>query len=102
MMTRLLFLFLLVTLPSLKSTACSCFGPPTFCGPRWITLSQPGVVDPDAVVLGVKVGVLAHGRRAHILQVFSGPVQVDDTLRVWGDTGLPAACTATPGRWAIR
>lgn len=88
MMTRLLFLFLLVTLPSLKSTACSCFGPPTFCGTLDPPYPNPEWWIPDAVVLGVKVGVLAHGMDVRILQVFSGPVQVDDTLRVWGDTGL--------------
>ena len=88
MITRLLFLFLLVTLPSLKSTACSCFGPPTFCGTLDPPYPNPEWWIPDVVVLGVKLGVLAHGMDVHILQSFSGPVQVDDTIRVWGDTGL--------------
>lgn len=99
MSARLLFLFLVVTLPSLKGTACSCFGPPTFCGTLDPPHPNPEWWIPDVVVLGVKVGTIAHGMDVHLLQVFSGQVQVDDTLRVWGDTGL--LCRMYADTWEV-
>ncbi|MBK9076735.1 MAG: hypothetical protein IPL77_17520 [Flavobacteriales bacterium] len=99
MIARLLFLLLLVSLPSLKGTACSCFGPPTFCGTLDPPYPNPEWWIPDVVVLGVKVGVLAHGMDVRILQSFSGPPQVDDTIRVWGDTGL--LCRMYADTWEV-
>ncbi|MEO8587773.1 MAG: hypothetical protein ABI432_00235 [Flavobacteriales bacterium] len=82
-----------------SSMACSCYGPQTFCGVLHPPFPNPEWWVPDAVVLGVKVGGIAHGMDVKVLTVFSGTAHVDDTLRVWGDTGL--LCRVYADTWGL-
>jgi hypothetical protein len=94
----LLPLLSLLSFPSV-GFACSCFGPGSFCETLDPPQPEPQWWTPDAVVLGVKVGAEAHGMDVRVLQVFSGSAQADDTLRVWGDTGL--LCRMYADSWEI-
>jgi len=85
-------------LGSSSSLACSCYGPQTFCGVLHPPYPNPEWWIPDAVVLGVKLGDIAHGMDVKVVTVFSGSVQENDTLRVWGDTGLN--CRVYAETWA--
>lgn len=79
--------------------ACSCFGPQTFCETLDPPFPDPEWWIPDAVVLGVKLGDFQHGIDVKIISSFSGTLQPDDTIRVWGDCGL--LCRHSPGTWNV-
>jgi hypothetical protein len=77
------------------TSACDCFGPDNFCE----TISPTAFTPPDAVVLAVKQSDVAHGMTVEIVQSFSGPLTVGQTVTVWGDCG--ALCRLYPGTWNI-
>lgn len=79
--------------------ACSCFGPESFCETLNPPFPSPEWWIPDAVVLGVKLGDYQHGMDVKIVQSFSGVLQADDTIRVWGDCGL--LCRHYPDTWNV-
>ncbi len=71
--------------------ACSCFGPQTFCGtldPQPPEFPVPQWWIPDAIVLVVKLADVEYGVDVKVVQSFSGDLQVDTVIRVWGDCGL--------------
>ncbi|MBK9534239.1 MAG: T9SS type A sorting domain-containing protein [Flavobacteriales bacterium] len=73
-----------------STLACSCFGPQTFC--ETIDPAFSGV--PDAIVLAVKLGNVEYGADMKVIRSFSGTLQDDQEVRVWGDCG--ALC-----RWYV-
>ncbi|MCB0768345.1 MAG: T9SS type A sorting domain-containing protein [Flavobacteriales bacterium] len=89
--------FLLMAGAFNAASACSCFGPDTFCGVLNPPYPQPEWWLPDAVVMVVPVLHEHYGMDVAILQVFQGEVNAD-TVRVWGDNG--ALCRLYTG-WAI-
>ncbi|MCB0793696.1 MAG: T9SS type A sorting domain-containing protein [Flavobacteriales bacterium] len=76
------------------ASACSCFGPTTFC-----ESTDTSWAEPDLIVLGVKVDEVHYGMRVKVLEVLSGDAIAGDTLVVWGDNG--ALCRWYVGAWAI-
>ncbi len=85
---------LLVVLAALSGhplQACSCFGPQTFCGtlnPQPPEFPEPQWWIPDAIVLVVKLADVEYGVNVKVVQSFTGDLQVDTVIRVWGDCGL--------------
>ncbi len=71
-----------------SAVACSCFGPQTFCGVLDPPFPNPEWWIPESVVLGVKLDDVQYGMDIKVIQSFSGSLQVNDTVRVWGDCGL--------------
>ena len=90
---------MLAAIGTSAAMACSCFGPQTFCETLNPPYPDPEWWIPDAIVLGVKLGDNQHGMDVKIVQSFSGSLQVNDTIRVWGDCGL--LCRHYPGTWAV-
>jgi hypothetical protein len=89
-----------LTLASLGSAnACSCFGPQTFCGTLDPPYPDPEYWIPDAIILGVKVASIAHGMDILVIGSFAGETHPDDTVRVWGDTGL--LCRLYADSWNV-
>lgn len=89
-LTTSLAILALGLLPATGS-ACSCFGPSTFC--ETLNAQPPQFPDPswwtpDHVVLGVKLATVEYGVDLKIVQDFSGDLQADETIRVWGDCGF--------------
>lgn len=96
-MRALLPLFLLaLSAPWMPASACSCFGPNTFCGTLDPPYEEPEWWIPDAVVLAVPLETYYYGTDVVIIQIFQGEVN-NDTVRVWGDNG--ALCRLYAG-WA--
>jgi hypothetical protein len=85
---------LLVVLAALSGhplQACSCFGPQTFCetmNPQPPQYPEPQWWTPDAIVLVVKLADVEYGVDVKVVQSFSGDLQADTVIRVWGDCGL--------------
>ena len=77
------------------SRACDCSIeiPGTFC-----ETMDPAWIEPDIVVLGVKLDEVYYGMRVRVVQVFDGTVAEGDTITVWGDNG--ALCRWYVGTWA--
>ncbi len=74
-----------------QAMACSCFGPQTFCetlNPQPPQFPEPQWWTPDAIVLVVKLADVEYGVNVKVVQSFSGDLQVDTVIRVWGDCGL--------------
>lgn len=95
MITRHTLTFLVLLGTAGMSTACDCSIelPGTFCetmDPQWL--------EPDIVVLGVKIDEVYYGMHVRVLQVFEGAVSAGDTITVWGDNG--ALCRWYVGAWA--
>jgi len=85
------FVLPIALLASNAALACSCFGPQTFCGtlnPQPPQFPEPQWWTPDAIVLVVKLADVEYGVDVKVVQSFSGDLQVDTTIRVWGDCGL--------------
>jgi hypothetical protein len=95
----ILFSFVLAVFSPQASMACSCFGPPTFCGTLFPIGPNPEWWEPDAVILAVKLSDYQHGMDVKVVQSFDGVLAVDDTVRVWGDCGL--LCRHYPSTWAV-
>lgn len=96
MIARHTLTFVLLLGTANVSTACDCSIelPGTFCetmDPQWL--------EPDIVVLGVKVDEVYYGMHVRVLQVFDGAVSVGDTITVWGDNG--ALCRWYVGAWSV-
>ncbi len=71
--------------------ACSCFGPQTFCStlnPQPPQFPEPEWWIPSDIILAVRLGDYQYAADVKVLQVFSGDLQVDEQVRVWGDCGL--------------
>lgn len=90
-----LAILLLLGTPGI-STACDCSIelPGSFCetmDPQWL--------EPDIVVLGVKIDEVYYGMHVRVLQVFDGAVSEGDTITVWGDNG--ALCRWYVGNWSV-
>lgn len=71
--------------------ACSCFGPQTFCGtlnPQPPQFPDPEWWVPSDVILAVRSNDFHYASDVKVLRVFSGDLQVDQSIRVWGDCGL--------------
>ncbi|MBL7950385.1 MAG: hypothetical protein JNM62_01590 [Flavobacteriales bacterium] len=68
------------------ATACSCFGPNTFCGVLNPPYEEPEWWIPDAVVMAIPLQQHYYGIDVVIVQVFQGEMN-NDTVRVWGDNG---------------
>lgn len=68
------------------ASACSCFGPDTFCGVLNPPYEHPEWWLPDAVVMAVPLQQHFYGIDVVIVQVFQGTMN-NDTVRVWGDNG---------------
>lgn len=64
--------------------ACSCMGNESLCE----TLSPAWPSNPDAVALVVKLSDVHYGITVKVLQVFGGGTVNNDTVTVWGDTGV--------------
>ncbi|MCB9182725.1 MAG: hypothetical protein H6591_02320 [Flavobacteriales bacterium] len=80
-------LFLLPT----AGSACSCFGPQTFCQTLNPQPPQFPVADwwtPSDVVLLVKLNSYEYGADMKVVQVYHGDLQPEQPIRVWGDCGL--------------
>lgn len=89
-LTTSLVAFALFLLPG-TSEACSCFGPSTFCetlNPPYEPPMDPQWWIPDHVVLGVKLATVEYGVDLKIVQDFSGDLETDEVIRVWGDCGF--------------
>lgn len=89
-MIRTLLLAVTITISSV-TYACSCFGPRTFCStldPDPVQFPDPDWWIPSDVILAVKLGDYEYAADMKVVQVFSGTLQVDDEIRVWGDCGL--------------
>lgn len=72
-------------------SACSCFGPQTFCGtlnPQPPQFPDPQWWVPSDIILAVKLGDYQYAADVKVIQVFQGDLLVDDQIRVWGDCGL--------------
>lgn len=72
------------------ATACSCFGPSTFCetlDPPYEEAWNPSWWIPDHIVLGVKLATVDYGVDLLIVQDFSGGFKGGEAIRVWGDCG---------------
>lgn len=95
LMQRLLTL-LTVILSASFATACSCFGPNTFCGVLNPPYEEPEWWIPDAVVMAIPLQQHYYGIDVVIVQIFQGEMN-NDTVRVWGDNG--ALCRLYTG-WA--
>lgn len=96
MRTLLPILAIAISTPWLPVSACSCFGPDTFCGTLDPPYEEPEWWIPDAVVLAVPLETFYYGIDVVIIQIFDGEVN-NDTVRVWGDNG--ALCRQYAG-WA--
>ncbi len=68
--------------------ACSCFGPQTFCETLYPPYEQPEWWVPDAVVLVVKLADVGYGADMKVVRSYSGELEDDQVIRVWGDCGL--------------
>jgi hypothetical protein len=97
-MTRQLLLSTVFTAGSSAVLACSCFGPESFCETLDPPFPNPEWWIPDEVVLAVKLGEFQYGMDVKIIGSFSGTLQPDDTVRVWGDCGL--LCRHYVSTWA--
>lgn len=74
-----------------NALACSCFGPQTFCetlNPQPPQFPEPQWWIPSDIVLAVKLGDYQYGADMKVVQVFSGDLEPNQTIRVWGDCGL--------------
>lgn len=91
-----IFTLLVVLAQSAIISACSCFGPNTFCGVLDPPYEDPQWWIPDVVVMAVPVQHHYYGVDVAIIQVFHGEMN-SDTVRVWGDNG--ALCRLYTG-WA--
>ncbi len=98
-MERYLFTILLLIGSIGPGSACSCFGPETFCATLDPPYEEPQWWTPDIVILGKKTAQEAHGMDVEVLDVISGDVEAGDVLRVWGDCGL--LCRVYPDAWSI-
>lgn len=82
---------LLVASLSTVTQACSCFGPQTFCetlDPQPPQFPEPEWWTPDEIVLVVKLADVEYGADVKVVRCFTGGLQVDSVIRVWGDCGL--------------
>ena len=71
--------------------ACSCFGPQTFCGtlnPQPPQFPDPQWWIPSDIIMAVKVNSVEYGADMKVVQTFSGTLQAEQVIRVWGDCGL--------------
>ncbi|MBK8500004.1 MAG: hypothetical protein IPL52_14580 [Flavobacteriales bacterium] len=74
-----------------RGHACSCFGPSTFCetlNPPYAPPIDPAWWIPDHIVMGVKLITVEYGVDLKVVQDFSGDLETDQVIRVWGDCGL--------------
>lgn len=94
-MARPLLLSAALLATASAALACQCDGPDTFCA----TLDPNTFAPPEMVVMGVKVSQVLHGMEVKVVQVFSGDVQVGDTVLVWGDTGFD--CRVYADSWNV-
>lgn len=75
----------------LRTAACSCFGPQTFCetlNPQPPQFPDPQWWVPDHIVLGVKQATVGYGVDLRVVQDFRHGLQPDEVVRVWGDCGF--------------
>lgn len=85
-----LFILGLGLLPSIGN-ACSCFGPSTFCetlNPQPPQFPDPQWWVPDHIIMGVKLATVEYGVDLKVVHDYSGDLQADEVIRVWGDCGL--------------
>lgn len=85
------FLVLAILALPLHLLACSCFGPSTFCEtlhPQPPQFPDPQWWVPDHIVLGVKLNSVEYGADLKVVQDFSGGLEADEVVRVWGDCGF--------------
>ncbi len=71
--------------------ACSCFGPQTFCGtlyPQPPQFPDPQWWVPSDIIMAIKVNSVEYGADMKVVQIFSGTLQPEQVIRVWGDCGL--------------
>ena len=90
-MKKLILLAASVVLVVGNASACSCFGPQTFCetlNPQPPQFPDPQWWIPSDIILAVKLGDYQYAADVKVVQVFSGNLQQDDVVRVWGDCGL--------------
>ena len=87
--------FALSALLPTMAFACSCFGPDNFCA----SVDPGAYFAPDAVVLAVKQVDVAYGMHVKIVRSFSGPLDADDVITVWGDCG--ALCRWYTAAWSV-
>lgn len=95
-MKQLVLALFLVLCVAQGSRACDCAMelPGTLC-----ETMDPAWIEPDIVVLGVKIDEVYYGMHVRILQVFQGTVAEGDTITVWGDNG--ALCRWYVGTWTV-
>lgn len=70
---------------------CSCFGPQTFCetlNPQPPQFPDPQWWVPSDIILAVKINSVEYGADMKVVQIFSGDLQLEQVIRVWGDCGL--------------
>lgn len=90
-MIRSATLLFTVTMGLGRALACSCFGPMSFCGtldPQPPEFPEPEWWVPSDVVMAVIQGSEAYGVDVKVVQNWSGTLQPEQTIRVWGDCGL--------------
>lgn len=74
-----------------QTNACSCFGPQTFCetlDPQPPQFPEPEWWIPSDIIMAVKISSVEYGADMKVVQSFSGDLQVEEVIRVWGDCGL--------------
>lgn len=76
---------------SSEAWGCSCYLPPqTFCGTVNAVdhpFADPAWFAPHAIIVGVKLADVAHGVDMQVVQSFTGSLQNEEVIRVWGDCG---------------
>ena len=80
----------LALLPT-SGNACSCFGPSTFCetlNPQPPQFPEPQWWVPNHIIMGVKLATVQYGVDLKVVHDYSGDLQSDEVIRVWGDCGL--------------
>ena len=90
---RFATLFIILGLALLPTTgnACSCFGPSTFCetlNPQPPQFPEPQWWVPNHIIMGVKLATVQYGVDLKVVHDYSGDLQSDEVIRVWGDCGL--------------
>ncbi len=71
-----------------NAKACSCFGPHTFCQTLNPPYAEPQWWIPNAIIMAVKLNDHEYAADMKVIRSFSGTLQNEEIIRVWGDCGL--------------
>lgn len=100
-----------LALAPLQAMACSCFGPQTFCAtldPPAPQFPEPEWWIPSDIILAVRISDYEYAADVKVVRSFSGNLDAEDVIRVWGDCGLLCRHYVTGGNqgdtvlWALQ